>query len=337
MSETLFSVVIPTHNGEAYIASVIDSVLSQTYQHFEIIVLEHESTDDTVEIISSYDDPRIRLCSTNQPQTIESNWARILDLELAEYLSILGHDDILYPEFLQEIAHLIAQEPQASLYATHFHIIDSDGRIIRACKPAPYKESGEEYMRARQHFQRDSFGTGYVMRSDDYKRVGGFRPISRLIFADDFAFYSLATLSGKVCSPRYLFGYRYHRKSEAYLSGLETLAEASQQFMSALEETPYAQDPDNMALAREYLNTTFTRRYIRILINIMQINDTVKYQYYRGLHKEFVRRFPQQSFSIYSAMAWIVEILMSLRLAWVLRIVSQLLQRIIKGVRGIKD
>ena len=72
MSETLFSVVIPTHNGEAYLAQAIESVLSQTYPHFEIIVLEHESTDRTLEIVRSYTDPRIRICSTNQPQTIES-------------------------------------------------------------------------------------------------------------------------------------------------------------------------------------------------------------------------------------------------------------------------
>lgn len=337
MPETRFSVVIPTHNGEAYIASAIESVLSQSYQNFEIIVLEHESTERTLEIVGSYDDPRVRLYSTNQPQTIESNWARILDLELAEYLTILGHDDILYPEFLEEISNLIVQEPNASLYATHFHIIDSNGSIIRPCKPTPYKETGEAFMRARQRFQRDSFATGYVMRSADYKQVGGFRPISRLFYADDLAFYSLANIAGKVCSSRYLFGYRYHRKSEAYMSGLETLIEASQEFMSALEETPYAQNPANMALARDYIHKTFTRRYIRILINLMMVNDPTKQRHYQGLREDFLRRFPQQTYSIYDVIARSVEILMTLRLAWLLKIISQILQQVVKRVRGLKD
>src|SRR5215510_4579101 len=103
MSETRFSVVIPTHNGEAYLGAAIESVLKQSYPHFEIIVLEHESTDRTLEIARSYADSRIRIESTDQPHTIASNWGRILDLQLAQYLTILGHDDIFYPEFLAEI------------------------------------------------------------------------------------------------------------------------------------------------------------------------------------------------------------------------------------------
>lgn len=201
MSNPVFTIVIPTHNGEAYIGQAIESVLKQTYPHFEIVVLEHESADRTIEIAKSYNDPRIRICSTSEHQTIESNWGRILDLELAEYLTILGHDDVFYPEFLQEIVNLIAQNPAASLYQTYFHIINSDGEIIRDCKPVPYKETGEGFMNARQHFQRDSFGTGYVMRSTDFKRVGGIPPFAKLYFADDFVFYQLANISGKVCSP----------------------------------------------------------------------------------------------------------------------------------------
>lgn len=336
MHETRFSVVIPTHNGEPYIAAAIESVLKQTYPNFEIIILEHESTDRTVEIARTYDDPRIRISSTNDPHTIESNWARILDLELAEYLTILGHDDILYPEFLQEISRLIAQEPNASLYITHFHIIDSDGTIIRPCRPVPYKESGEAFMRARNTFKRDVFATGYVMRSADYKLVGGFLPFSRLYYSDDFAFYRLAELSGKVCSPQFLFGYRYHRKSESYMSGLETLSEASQQFIAALEQTPYAKNPANLALARAYVNKTFTRRYIRILVNLMQNDDPAKIRSSYTTRRNFLENFPGSNVSIYNLVAEILELLTTLPL-WARKLVARVMQRIIVITRGIKD
>src|SRR5690606_32152625 len=136
--------------------------------------------------------------------------------------------------------HVTGVQTCALPILTHFHIIDSDGTIIRPCRPVPYKESGEAFMRARNTFKRDVFATGYVMRSADYKLVGGFLPFSRLYYSDDFAFYRLAELSGKVFSPQFLFGYLYHRISESYMSGLETLSEASQQFIAALEQTPYA-------------------------------------------------------------------------------------------------
>lgn len=337
MSEALFSVVIPTHNGEAYLGQAIESVLNQTYPHFEIIVLEHESTDRTVEIANSYNDPRVRICSTNEHQTIESNWGRILDLDLAEYLTILGHDDIFYPEFLQEISSLIAQEPNESLYQTHFHIINSDGDVIRDCQPVPYKETGEAFMNARQHFLRDSFGTGYVMRSADFKRVGGFLPFAKLYFSDDFAFYRLADISGKVCSPKFLFGYRYHLKSESYMSGMETLTQASQQFITALEQTPYAKNPSNIVLTREYINKTFTRRYIRILVNLLYSGDTAKLADYYAAHKDFLNQFPSSTFSAYNIMAKIVEIVTRLPLSWVRKPVSKALYYLVKITRGMKN
>jgi len=337
MPDIQFSVVIPTRNGEPYIAAAIESALGQTYPYFEIILLEHESDDRTVEIARTYDDTRIRICSSDQHQTIESNWARMLDLELSEYLTILGHDDILYPGFLQEIVNLIRREPDASLYLTHFHIIDSDGAVIRPCKPSPYKESGEAFMQARQRFQRDSFATGYVMRSVDYKRIGGFRPFPRLIYADDFAFYSLAGLAGKVCSPRYLFGYRYHRKSEAYVSGLETLTEAAQCLISALEKTSYARDPANMAQVHDYVYKTFIRRYIRILINLMQSGDAEKRDHFRAIREDFLRRFPRQTSSRYDLLATLLESLLRLLPAWSRGLISSVLQYGVRRTRGIKN
>jgi len=337
MSNPEFTIVIPVRNGGNYIGAAISSILSQSYSHFHVLVLENGSTDTTVEIVRAFADDRISIVPAVSPLNIEGNWGRILDLDLAEYLTILGHDDLLYPDFLQEINLLIAQEPNASLYITHFHIIDSDGNIIRACKPAPYKETGEAFMRARQHFQRDSFGTGYVMRSADFKRVGGFLPFSRLYFSDDFVFYRLADISGKVCSPRFLFGYRYHLKSESYMSGMETLTEASQQFFTALEQTPYAKNAANMLLAGDYINKTFTRRYIRVVVNLLYSGDTAKLPDYYAMRNDFLKHFPSRMFSTYNIMAGIVETLTRLRLSWVQTFISKVLYFVVKVTRGMKN
>jgi glycosyltransferase involved in cell wall biosynthesis len=337
MSFPRFSVVIPTHNGEAYLAAAIDSVLSQTYPHFDILVLEHESTDRTREIVRSYADPRVHLHATDTPQTIESNWARILTLDLAEYLTILGHDDLLYPDFLHEITQLITQRPDASLYITHFDVIDAQGRVLRPCKPIPTWETGEAFMRARQHFQRDIFGTGYVMRSADYIGMGGFPPFARLYFSDDYTFYRLADLAGKACSPRSLFGYRYHPHSESYMSGLEILADATQQFMAALEQTPYARNADNWRLAHAYVNDTFTRRTLRILIHCLQTGDTRQAAECQTSYREFVRRFPSPRFSRYALAVRVLEMTMGSKHVWLQQSAFQVFNKLMNRARGIKS
>src|SRR5258708_1204277 len=127
-NEPRFSVIIPVHNGEPYIRSAIESVLSQTYPASEIVVLENASSDSTLETLRTFSDSRLRVIPSERLLNIQENWQRILDLQTDEFITILGHDDILYPNFLSEIAALIEQYPDASLYHGHFYLIDNEGR-----------------------------------------------------------------------------------------------------------------------------------------------------------------------------------------------------------------
>src|SRR5262249_8974370 len=121
-SEPTFSIVIPVRDGERYIGLAIESVLRQTYTHFRVFVLENGSKDRTLEIVQSYKDARIHVLPASSDLKIEGNWARIVDLELTEYLTVLSHDDLFYPHFLEEIIHLLTNYPEASVYLTHFDL-----------------------------------------------------------------------------------------------------------------------------------------------------------------------------------------------------------------------
>jgi hypothetical protein len=175
------------------------------------------------------------------------------------------------------------------------------------------------------------------MRSADFKVVGGFQPIAKLYFADDLASYRLADLSYKVCSPKFLFGYRYHLKSESYMSGLETLTEASRQFYAVLEQTPYAKNAANMALARQYINDTFTRRYMRILVNLIYSGDTARLPEYYAIHDDFLKSFPNRRFSAYTTAAGIIESISRLRPLWLQKPFSKVLYFLVKISRGMKN
>lgn len=243
MSNPEFTIVIPTYNGEAYIAQAIESVLNQTYPHFQIIVLEHESTDRTLEIIHSYNDPRIRLCSTTEHQTIETNWGRIFHLELAEYLTILGHDDILKPEFLQEIVTLITANPQASLYQVQLEEITPDGTSIRNFPKVAPHETADEFLHAALEDREDVVATGYVMRSEDYRRVGGIPPFPGLLYADAVLWYRIAKQSYKVCSPKILASFRIHPQSMHLKANFLRYYLATRQFYEFLLTEVFKDNP----------------------------------------------------------------------------------------------
>jgi glycosyltransferase involved in cell wall biosynthesis len=249
MPDPKFTIVIPTHNGEAYIAQAVESVLNQTYPHFEIIVLEHESSDRTLEIVSSYSDLRVRLCSTNQPQTIETNWGRILDLDLSEYVTILGHDDVFDPEFLQEVATLIAEEPKASLYQVQLEEIDPSGNLIRRTPKIAYRETADQYLSAVMEDREEVFGTGFVTRSEDYRRVGGILPFPGLLYSDFVLWYRLTEIAYKVCSPKVLARYRVHPQSTHVKSNFSRFYQATLLYYDFLLTTGSLKDTPQIAYA----------------------------------------------------------------------------------------
>ena len=79
MTNISFSICIPNFNYAQYIGETIQSVLDQTYQNFEIIIADNASTDNSVEVVQSFDDNRIRLAHGDRVADLHTNF-RVLDL-----------------------------------------------------------------------------------------------------------------------------------------------------------------------------------------------------------------------------------------------------------------
>lgn len=210
-----FSVILPVRNGWPYIEECVNSILAQTYPHFDLIVLDNQSTDATVEWLKSRNDARIRICTSPAPLSIVESWARAKHVERHEYMTLIGHDDAFDADFLETIKTLIERHPESALYQTGGRLINSDGKTIRSCIAVPEIETAAEYLKARFRFNRDTFGTGFVMRSADYDRVGGIPGFEKLFFADDALWLSLMKSSTKACEPGEHFSVRVHPKSES--------------------------------------------------------------------------------------------------------------------------
>jgi glycosyltransferase involved in cell wall biosynthesis len=240
-----FSVVLPVRNGWPYIKECVESILAQTYAQFDLIVLDNQSTDQTLEWLKSRDDTRIRIHTSPIPLSIVESWARAKDVERQEYMTLIGHDDVFDPNFLETIRQLIEHHPTCALYQTDARLINSDGKKIRTCVPVPELETAAQYLKARFTFNRDTFGTGFVMRSTDYDRVGGIPPFERLSFADDALWLSLLGSGNKACAPGEHFSVRVHPKSESasltslwptVLSGLSSLSDFLNSFVQTNED-----------------------------------------------------------------------------------------------------
>ena len=212
---TRFSIVLAVRNGWPYVQECVESILAQSYPHFDLIVLDNHSTDNTVAWLKARNDGRIRIHDSSAPLSIVESWARVKDVRKQEYMTLIGHDDTFDPDFLATIKALIDRYPDSALYQTGSRLIDSEGKVIRSSAAVPECETAAEYLKARFTFQRDIFGTGYVMRSADYDRLGGIPSFEKLFFADDALWLSLLHNSYKAADPSEHFAVRIHPKSKS--------------------------------------------------------------------------------------------------------------------------
>jgi glycosyltransferase involved in cell wall biosynthesis len=208
-----FSIILPVLNGGEYVKECVRSILAQTYTDFNLIVLDNCSTDGTSEWLKSIEDKRIVIHRSKKPLSIENNWARILTVPKNEFITLIGHDDLLMPEYLQTMDELIRNNPKASLYQTHSIYIDAKGGKIRNCIPMTDKMVAGVFTTTALQRKMDLSGTGFMCRSVDYGKVAGIPPFSKLLFADYALWFSICQKSFIAVSLKYEFAYRLHQNT----------------------------------------------------------------------------------------------------------------------------
>ena len=117
MSEPLISVVLPVYFGERYLRESVESILTQTYKHFEFIIFDDGSKDNSRKILESYDDSRIRLIfqeNAGLPETLN----RAIALCRGRYIARQDHDDISLPSRLQKQLDFLEANPSFAMVGT---------------------------------------------------------------------------------------------------------------------------------------------------------------------------------------------------------------------------
>jgi len=121
------SVIIPLYNKSSYIARALNSVLNQTYQNFEIIVVDDGSTDDGAKIVRGFIDPRIRLID-QENRGVSAARNRGVDEAISDFIAFLDADDEWIPHHLETIIRLLDKYPDAGMYSTAHKIRTNDGK-----------------------------------------------------------------------------------------------------------------------------------------------------------------------------------------------------------------
>jgi len=124
------SVVMPVYNGDRFIDKSIKSVLSQTFNNFEYIIINDGSTDDSLKIIESYEDSRIKIINYSKNRGITFALNNGLNVAKGDYIARQDQDDISYPDrFMLQIEYL--ENNDVDLVDTNFIFIDENDKYLQ--------------------------------------------------------------------------------------------------------------------------------------------------------------------------------------------------------------
>lgn len=126
------TVTIPMYNNERFIAETIRSVLSQSFDDFELLIYDDNSTDRSFEIAASFNDPRITLHRNERNLGPEGNWNRAVSRVRGRWVKLVCGDDLLYPTCLEKqvAAFTDRRNHGVSLVSAQRTIIDPEGKPL---------------------------------------------------------------------------------------------------------------------------------------------------------------------------------------------------------------
>ncbi len=133
MEKPLVSVIIPNYNHADYLHERIDSVLSQDFQDFELIILDDKSTDNSLSVINEYKGhPHVSHIIANEKNTGNTfiQWERGINLAQGEFIWVAESDDVAKPQLLGTLIAVLQANPQAVIAYCHSQMIDSKGQPL---------------------------------------------------------------------------------------------------------------------------------------------------------------------------------------------------------------
>jgi len=221
MKSPLISVIMPAFNVEQYIGLAIESILNQTYINFEFLIWDDGSSDQTYNIIMSYNDPRIKVFKNevNQGNLITTN--SLFNECSGEYVALQDADDISDKKRLEVFLEKFKINSKLILIGSYYNLIDSEGNTYE-CGFLP--SENEQIKKEMEQKVIPILYPSIMFKLEGYKKSGGFKYFFNRKGYADFDWMASLSLHGEVQNVKLpLYSYRKHRFSFTAVNKKESL------------------------------------------------------------------------------------------------------------------
>lgn len=208
----IVSVIVPNYNYGRYLRKRTQSILSQTYQDYEIILLDDCSTDDSLQIMESYrSHPKVSHIVVNETNSGSpcSQWEKGLALASGKYAWIAEADDLADPNFLGACVDVLEQNPKVNWVKTMSNLIDADGNPSNHAQIENFTEDGSvrryngmDYISSRMLGINPCYNASMtVFRTDAWRNIQD-RDYRKLRYVGDWLFWGSMAAYGEVAEIR---------------------------------------------------------------------------------------------------------------------------------------
>lgn len=235
------SICIPTYNCEEFVEASVKSVLGQTFDDFELIIVDDKSNDDTFEVLKSLKDGRVKLFRNLYRLGLVNNWNRCLELSKGEYVGVFHQDDLMECDNIKEKVKFLDSNPGVGFVFSDAKTIDCHGQVIGEHWSINLQGVGSGVINGRDFFKAMMLGDNFVccpsvlLRRECLEKLSIFD--NRLPYSVDYEMWLRISLFydvGYIDWP--LISYRIHNKNETNkFKGLHGLIELIKGKIIALE------------------------------------------------------------------------------------------------------
>lgn len=217
----MVSVIVPNYCHAPYLRERIDSILNQTYQDFELILLDDCSTDNSREVLESYRNrEHVSHIVINEQNTGNTflQWEKGLLLAKGEYVWIAESDDVAEPQFLETLVKALEDHPEAVVAYAHSQMIDSDSHDLdftwhpKGSNGETVVYDGDWFLRHRMLVHNNIYNASMVVfRKKVFEHIP--KSYQQYRYCGDWLFWNYVCTFGQVIEVcQVLNRYRQHKR-----------------------------------------------------------------------------------------------------------------------------
>ena len=276
-----FSFVLPAYKA-TYLQQAMQSILSQTYSDFELIVVDDCSPEDIEGIVSGYKDERISYFRNEKNiggKDLVRQWNHSISFASGDYIVLAADDDKYKPEFCEEIIRLAEKYPEVDLIHSSVEQIDEDGNHLWDDSILPEYTSKYEYLNWWITGRSFTCVGNFAFKRSALMEIGGFKDFP-CAFGSDIATPILLSKNGVANTQQMLFCFRQSKQhlsadQSRFKEKLEAISQLSEFLRSIHYDKPDNwQDKEFYSIVNEdYLQKKCVYDYFNLVIKYLPLHQ----------------------------------------------------------------